>query len=147
MRRHAIIMLTVMWLMLGIVPTPRGRTWAASDAAALKSVTPSAETSARVAPPASSSGPLLVSKVTFDKHESGETFVDVFTSRSASYRVMTLPNPARLVVDIEGAQNTSPRNRYPVDTPGPEVCSHRPIPHRRPISCSGGGGLERESRF
>jgi type IV pilus assembly protein PilQ len=75
-----------------------------------------ADTSARVSPPASSSGPLLVSKVTLDKHESGETFVDVATSRSASYRVMTLPSPARLVVDIEGAQNTSPQKIFPVDT-------------------------------
>ena len=64
-------------------------------------------------PPA---GPLLVSKVTFDKHESGETFVDVATSRTASYRVMTLPNPARLVVDIEGAQNTSHQKSYAADT-------------------------------
>ena len=42
--------------------------------------------------------------------------MDVSTSRSASYRVTTLPNPARLVVDIEGAQNTSPQKSYPADT-------------------------------
>ena len=35
---------------------------------------------------------------------------------SVSYRVTTLPNPARLVVDIDGAQNTSPRRSYPADT-------------------------------
>lgn len=74
------------------------------------------ETPARVAPPASSSGPLLVSKVSFDKHESGETFVDIATSRSATYRVTTLPSPARLVVDFEGAQNTSPQRDYPAET-------------------------------
>ncbi|MGD0224724.1 MAG: type IV pilus secretin PilQ [Terriglobia bacterium] len=61
-------------------------------------------------------GLLLVSKVTFDKHESGETFVDVATSRGASYRVTTLPNPARLVVDIDGAENTSPQKSYQADT-------------------------------
>jgi type IV pilus assembly protein PilQ len=227
MRRQATILLTVTWLMLGIVPTPRGRAWAASEAATLKSVTLSAsptgtelvlrvdgtysyktvqaspdtlfidlagvrvegvarsqrwvnpafsgykllpyqdasgqpvvrvqvdtkqanpfvvqkegselrllygkslppsaaaapapvtapaETPARVAPLASSSGLLLVSKVTFDKGDSGETFVDVSTSRIANYRVMTLPNPARLVVDIEDAQNNSPQKDYPADT-------------------------------
>jgi len=67
-------------------------------------------------PPAASRGPLLVSKVTLDKHESGETFVDVATSRNANYRVAMLPNPARLVVDIEDAQNTSPRKSYAADT-------------------------------
>ena len=72
--------------------------------------------SARVAPPASPSGNLVVSKVTFDKQESGETFVDVATSRTASYRVMTLPNPARLVVDIEGAQNRSPQKTFTVNS-------------------------------
>ena len=58
---------------------------------------------------ASTRGLLQVSKVTFDKHESGETLVDVSTSRAASYRVSTLPNPARLVVDIEDAQTLPPR--------------------------------------
>jgi type IV pilus secretin PilQ/predicted competence protein len=60
--------------------------------------------------------PLLVSKVTLDKHDSGETFVDVATSRSASFHVMTLPSPARLVVDIDGAESTSPTRTYEADT-------------------------------
>jgi type IV pilus assembly protein PilQ len=71
---------------------------------------------ANAAPPATPSGPLLVSRVTLDKHESGETLVDVTTSRNANYRVAMLPNPARLVVDIEDAQNTSPRKSYAADT-------------------------------
>jgi type IV pilus assembly protein PilQ len=227
MRRQAIALLTLTWLMLWLIPTPRSRAWAASEAATLKSVTLSArstgtelvlrvdgnysyktvqaspdtlfidltgataegvarsqrwvnpvfsgykllpykdasgqpvvriqvdtkqanpfvvqkdgsklrllygkslptraaaapapvavpeETSAQPAPPAYSGGPLLVSKVTLDKHESGETFVDVATSRSASYHVMTLPSPARLVVDIEDAQNASPQKSYAADT-------------------------------
>ncbi|MGA3323548.1 MAG: type IV pilus secretin PilQ [Terriglobia bacterium] len=228
MKRQAIVLLAVTWLMLGLVPTPRSRAWAASEAATLKSVTLSAsptgtelvlrvdgsysyktvqgspdtlfidlagakaegvarshqwvnpvfsgykllpykdasgqpivrvqvdtkqaipfvvqkdgsklrllygkslptrdaaapapavapeETSAPLATSAPSSGPLLVSKITLDKHESGETFVDVATSRSAGFRVMMLPSPARLVVDIEGAQNTSPQKNYVADTP------------------------------
>jgi type IV pilus assembly protein PilQ len=62
------------------------------------------------------SGLLVVSNVTLDKHDSGETFVEVATSRTASYRVMTLRNPARLVVDIDGAATTSPQKSYQADT-------------------------------
>ncbi|MGO8786742.1 MAG: type IV pilus secretin PilQ [Terriglobia bacterium] len=228
MRRQAMVVLTVTWLMLGIVPTPGGRTWAASDAAILKSVTPavsptgaelvlrvdgiysyktvqaspetlfidlagakaelpatsqqwvnpvftgyklltyqnlsgkpvvrvqvgtkqagtfvaqkddtklrlvfgkgknvgstaapvppvSAATGAltHLLPQALSSGPLLVSNVTLDTHDSGETLVEVSTSRSASYRVKTLPSPARLVIDIDGATVTSPAKSYPAYT-------------------------------
>ncbi|HMD87460.1 MAG TPA: type IV pilus secretin PilQ [Terriglobia bacterium] len=227
MRRQAIVLLTVIWLMLGIAPTPGGRVWAASQAATLKSVALSTSPTgtelvlrvdgiysyktvqvspdtlfidlagakaeglarsqqwvnpvfsgykllpyrdasgqpvvrvqvdtkqanpfvvqkddsklrllfgkglfvsaaaepasvaspegalAQVVPPANSSGPLLVSKVNVDKHDSGETFVDVSTSRSASYRVTMLPSPARLVVDIDGAQDTSARKSYAADT-------------------------------
>jgi type IV pilus assembly protein PilQ len=87
------------------------------NAAAVPALTTMPERSlADAVPPATSSGPLKVSKVTLDKHESGETFVDVTTSRNASYRVAMLPNPARLVVDIEDAQNTSPRKSYAADT-------------------------------
>ena len=62
------------------------------------------------------SGLLVVSNVTLDKHDSGETFVEVATSRTASYRVMTLRNPARLVVDIDGAATISPQKSYQADT-------------------------------
>ena len=61
-------------------------------------------------------GLLLVSNVTFDKHDSGETFVEVATSRTADFRVMTLPNPARLVVDIDGAENTTIQRSFQADT-------------------------------
>jgi type IV pilus assembly protein PilQ len=71
---------------------------------------------ADVVPPAISSGPLRVSKVTFDKHDSGETFVDVATSRSASYRVAVLSSPPRLVIDIDGARDTSTQKSYAADT-------------------------------
>jgi len=87
-----------------------------SAAAAHAPVAAPAETPAHVAPPVSPSGPLLVSKVTLVKHESDETFVDVSTSRGAGYRVMMLPSPARLVVDIEGAQNTCPQKSYAAGT-------------------------------
>jgi type IV pilus assembly protein PilQ len=93
-----------------------GRGQIVSAAAAPAPVAPSERSLARGIPPASASGPLLVSNVSLDKHESGETFVDVSTSRNASYRVTTLPNPSRLVLDIEGAQNTSVHKSYRADT-------------------------------
>jgi type IV pilus assembly protein PilQ len=71
---------------------------------------------AYTAPPASVRGSVLVSNVTFDKRESGETFVDVSTSRTASYHVMTLKSPARLVVDFEDAQTASHQKSYAADT-------------------------------
>lgn len=67
------------------------------------------------APPvaaAAAPGPVLVSTVAMDQQASGETYVDVATSRSASYRVSTLPNPARLVVDIDDARSTATQKTY-----------------------------------
>ncbi len=69
------------------------------------------------APSAESNGPLLVSKVSLDKHDSGETFVDVVTTHNANFHVMTLPNPARLVVDLDGAESTSGSKTLEADTP------------------------------
>ncbi len=60
--------------------------------------------------------PLLVSKVTLENQASGETFVDVSTSRSPSFHVMTLPSPSRLVVDIDGAENTSAQKNFDAGT-------------------------------
>ena len=71
---------------------------------------------ARVESPKSADGSLLVSKVSFDKQETGETFVDVATSGTATYHVSTLPNPSRLVLDIEGARNVTTKLNYPVDS-------------------------------
>jgi type IV pilus assembly protein PilQ len=65
---------------------------------------------------APSSGPILVSNVTLDKRDSDETFVDVATSRNVTYRVSTLPNPSRLIVDIEGALKTCKQGSYAADT-------------------------------
>ena len=104
MRRQAIILLIMTWLMLGVVNSPEIRACADSQKTPPAVVTPGP------------SAPVLVSKVTFDKRDSGETFVDVVTSRSVSYRVTHLPEPARLVVDIDGAQNTSRLQLYQADT-------------------------------
>ncbi len=66
--------------------------------------------------PKSTNASLVVSQVTFGMHDTGETFVDVATSGTAAYRVMTLSSPARLVLDIEGARNASPKASYAADT-------------------------------
>jgi type IV pilus secretin PilQ/predicted competence protein len=71
---------------------------------------------AAVVAPASAHGSVMVSNVTFDKRESGETFVDISTSRTASYHVMVLKHPARLVVDIEGARASSRQRSFVADT-------------------------------
>ncbi len=105
MRRQAIILLAIIWLMQGIATTDRGWARAATD-----------ETVARVATPASPGGPALVSNVTIEKHDTGETLVNVSISQRVDYRIHTLPDPARLVVDIDAAQVASPRVRYPADT-------------------------------
>ncbi|HTS71948.1 MAG TPA: type IV pilus secretin PilQ [Terriglobia bacterium] len=68
------------------------------------------------ASPATSSGPLLVSNVMLDKHESGETNVDISTTRNVGFRVAVLPNPPRLVVDLDGARLTALPKNYPADT-------------------------------
>jgi type IV pilus assembly protein PilQ len=65
-----------------------------------------------VTSPAPARGPLRVSNVTIAQGESGETSVDVATSGTASYRVTRLPNPSRLVMDIEGAQNAAHQRSY-----------------------------------
>ena len=65
-----------------------------------------------VTSPALARGPLRVSNVTIAQGESGETSVDVATSGTASYRVTRLPNPSRLVMDIEGAQNAAHQRSY-----------------------------------
>ena len=127
MKRYAIILLIIVWLMLGAYPSFRSRAGTTSQAATLKSdILPASpagpavtqagasilETSAQA-----SSGPLRVSNVSVNKLQSGETCVDVSTSRSASYRVTALAGPARLVVDIDNARNTATQKSYAADTP------------------------------
>jgi type IV pilus assembly protein PilQ len=62
------------------------------------------------------SQPLLVSMVSLDKHTSDDVLFDVATSRLATYRVTTLPDPARLVIDIDDAQATAKQRSYAVNS-------------------------------
>ena len=91
--------------------------------AAVTPVVASTVEMARVNPPAvraqspdRPSGPLVVSNVIVDKREPGQTFVDVVTSRTPTYRVMSFKNPPRLVVDLDSAQYASHPKSFPADT-------------------------------
>jgi type IV pilus assembly protein PilQ len=61
--------------------------------------------------------PVQIYNVTFDKRETGETTLKVFTSRITRYRARVYANPARLEVDIDGAWTGSHDKDYTVDTP------------------------------
>lgn len=93
-----------------------GKTASVSPAVVASPLGAPAISRAVAAPPVSVRGSVLVSNVAFDKRESGETFVDVSTSRTASYHVITLKSPTRLVVDIEDAQTASHQKSYAADT-------------------------------
>lgn len=54
-----------------------------------------------------STGPLQVSGVSITTGPAGETYVDIATTGPAPFRVFQLPDPPRLVVDFEGAENAA----------------------------------------
>ncbi len=72
---------------------------------------------AQAAPAAVPGGPIVVSGVTIGFREAGETFVEVATSRHASYRLLQLKNPQRLVVDVEAAHKATPQSSYKSQSP------------------------------
>ena len=57
-------------------------------------------------------GPLEVSGVSITSGPGGETYVDIATTNPAPYTVFRLPNPPRLVVDVQGAKNSAAK-AYP----------------------------------
>ena len=99
MKRQPIVVLTMTCVLLSAITWARGADTAAAGTSRL-----------------TASSSVLVSQVTFDKNDSGDTRVDVSTSGTAPYHVMKLSNPARLVVDIEGARSSTAHN-YLADTP------------------------------
>ena len=62
-------------------------------------ITPSAKPSPR--------GPVAVSGVSIKTGPAGETFVDIATTHPTAYNVLHLSDPARLVVDFEGARTAT----------------------------------------
>jgi len=57
-------------------------------------------------------GPAKVSAVKISSGAAGETYVDISTSGPLHYNVLHLQNPARLVVDLEDAQNAVAQKVY-----------------------------------
>ena len=73
--------------------------------------TPQPVSTALVAKPVAS-GPASVSGVRITAGPAGETYVDISTTNPAHYTVLHLQNPARLVVDIEGARIGAAQRSY-----------------------------------
>ncbi len=61
------------------------------------------------------SAKILISNVSIEKQDAGKLLVNVATSATATYRVMTLANPQRLVVDIDGLRQASAPKSYSVE--------------------------------
>jgi type IV pilus assembly protein PilQ len=62
---------------------------------------------------ASAGEPVKVSGIKVTSDASGTTFVDIATTRTATFNVFRLSAPPRLVVDFEGAENRVPGRSYP----------------------------------
>ncbi|TAM80285.1 MAG: AMIN domain-containing protein [Acidobacteria bacterium] len=59
----------------------------------------------------------LVSGISIQPDNKGETTIDIASSRSVPYRVFQLANPFRLVIDLRDARNTSSQEIYQVNSP------------------------------
>jgi general secretion pathway protein D len=91
---------------------PHWRSAATAFAASVETAGPVQPATAQAAGDA-----VKVSGVTIQAGRAGETVVDIATSRPASYRVLQLENPRRLVVDVEGAHKATPWDSYPAQSP------------------------------
>lgn len=99
---------------LKLVFAPAGTSVAAASAAPAPP-SASALTSAPTPAPArveARRGPATVSAVKITSGSAGETYVDISTSSPLHYNVLHLQNPARLVVDLEDAQNAVAQKTY-----------------------------------
>jgi type IV pilus secretin PilQ/predicted competence protein len=94
MRRKAIVLVTMTWLILGMV-----------------SVAQSGQT------PRTPATTATVSGISVKAGPAGETFIDVSTTRPTAYNVFHLADPPRLVVDLEGARNGTHKRVYAVASP------------------------------
>jgi hypothetical protein len=69
------------------------------------------------ATPQTNTSPATVSGVKIEAHDPKETDVDIATSNTATYHVLELKDPPRLVVDIEGAIKTTSRTSFTASSP------------------------------
>ncbi|HEX5410731.1 MAG TPA: AMIN domain-containing protein [Terriglobia bacterium] len=62
-------------------------------------------------------GPALVSGISIEPGSTGETMIDIASSRPVPYRVSQLANPFRLVIDLKDARIASGKKIYQVNSP------------------------------
>jgi type IV pilus secretin PilQ/predicted competence protein len=93
MKRQAIVLLTMTGLILGMAVA-----MAATDVPA-------------------AAGPVAVSNISIKAGADGETLVDIATTRTATFHVLQLEHPNRLVVDLEGARNATHRQTFGSSSP------------------------------
>jgi type IV pilus assembly protein PilQ len=70
------------------------------------------EPASRDLPQGSPSGEALVSGISITTGAAGETFVEISTTHPTPYKVLRLDDPARLVVDLEGAEKGAVEPSY-----------------------------------
>ena len=105
--RKAITLLMISWLIPGLIVVDTGPGAAASPPQELAEAS-----AAKTTPARPSDATVEVSGISIQAGAAGEAFIDVATTRSAPYRVMRLKNPERLVVDLEGARNSTAQKIY-----------------------------------
>ena len=109
MRRQAIVLLAMTGLILGV---------AYGSASPPVPASPQARSAGTPASPVRPmTGPVKVSDISIKDGEAGQTFVDVATSSTATFRVSRLESPRRLVVDVEEARSALARNSYVAHSP------------------------------
>jgi type IV pilus assembly protein PilQ len=92
------------------------RLWLGPSAPVSGAPTPPPATPAP-SPGRTAEGPALVSDILISPGSAGEVTIDVATTKSATFHVFQLADPARLVLDVEGVRNAVSRKLIPVSSP------------------------------
>jgi type IV pilus secretin PilQ/predicted competence protein len=114
MRRKAIVLVTMTWLILGMVSVAQSGQTTASPAGAAGQ--PALSVSERP-PQRTPATTATVSSISVKAGPAGEMFIDVSTTHPTAYNVLRLADPPRLVVDLEGARNGTHKRVYAVASP------------------------------
>jgi type IV pilus assembly protein PilQ len=93
---------------------------AATPAVAIGQAAPTVASKAPVSqrsPQGTPGGAATVSGISVKAGPAGETFIDISTTHPTAYNVLHLPDPPRLVVDLEGARNGTHQRVYALASP------------------------------
>ncbi len=104
-------------LLFGQAPTGSPASAAAPPAKRAPATPAPAVVVSRSVPAVSASGPAFVSGVSIKAGPAGTTLVDIATSHATAYQVLHLENPARVVVDLEGARYVARQRAYAGQSP------------------------------